>query len=89
MQSTNTKNFEFVLYEDSNTFVYIYNTFISTVAGHIGIQSAAGGKSTVFSNSTTIPASGTKHTYIPTISNPVYCMLGAVPTYSEGSSYNK
>lgn len=88
--NNNTQNSTIRLIEGSATFEIIYGTSTSTDLGKIGIQSHLGGKSTVFSNSTTIPAAGTKLTFTPSNSfAPGALVIGASPLYTSTSSSTK
>lgn len=74
-----TLNYEIKFFEGNDTFETLYASSTSVSLGCIGVQSVAGGKSTVFSNSTVIPAANTRLIWTPTYSNPGYWMMGAVP----------
>ena len=87
--SATTLNYEIRLFENSTTFEVIYDTSTATITGSIGIQSAAGGKSTIFNNATTIPAAGTRLIFTPTLSAPGSWVIGATPLYLVTSSATK
>jgi len=82
-------NYEVKFFEGSDTFEFLYTTSTSTATACIGIQSAAGGKSTIFSNSTAIPAAGTRLIFTPTLSNNGAWVIGATPLYLVTSSATK
>jgi hypothetical protein len=85
-----TLNYEIKFIENSTTFETLYTTSTSTATGCIGIQSAAGSISTVFSNSTTIPSAGTRLIFSPSaVSSPGAWVMGATPPYLVTSSTTK
>lgn len=85
-----TANYELKLFENSTSFEFLYTTSTANTSGCIGVQSAAGTASTIFSNSTTLPAANTRLIFTPTAgSNPGGWFIGAVPPYLVTSSTNK
>lgn len=83
-------NYELKLFENSNNFEFLYTTSTANTSGCIGVQSAAGGSSTVFSNSTTLPAANTRLIFTPSAAaSPGGWHIGAVPPYLVTSSSNK
>lgn len=82
-------NYEVKFFEDNNTFEYLYTTSTSNATACIGVQSQAGGKSTVFSNATTIPAANTRLIFTPTEAASGYLAIGATPPYLVTSSPTK
>lgn len=84
-----TLNYELKLFEGSSTFETLYTTSTSASTGCVGIQSAAGGKTTIFSNSTVIPAANTRLIFTPTTSASGYLAVGATPPYLVTSSPTK
>lgn len=85
-----TLNYECKFFENSTTFEFLYSTSTASTTGCIGIQSSAGSVSTVFSNSTTIPAAGTRLIFsLTTTSTPGAWVIGATPPYLVTSSSNK
>lgn len=84
-----TLNYEVKFFENSNNFEFLYTTSTSGITGCIGVQSQAGGKSTVFSNSTTIPAANTRLIFTPSNAASGYLAIGATPPYLVTSSPTK
>jgi len=84
-----TLNAEIKFFEGLDVYETLYTTSTSVNTVSIGIQSAAGGKSTVFSNATTIPAANTRLIFTPTSSASGYLAIGATPPYLVTSSPTK